>query len=240
MSDENIIVSVDQAEIDAAIAKLDEALAKTSQLTGQTQESLESGSRPLSSQVQAIYGKEQFYTIPNSEMAQASAKQNIDFFTLPNSEMEELNAQVEETQANVDEVVADSKEKLDGVLADVEEAEAQTDDVVASEGTEIKGLESASSRVIRMIPGLREAQRIQRSLGALSAGSLVGVVGLLMVAYSIYRQISAMLEEQKQQQADYKKTIMDVRGFTTSAQFIAWQAGQRQAIENSYRPGIIP
>ena len=317
--DENIIVSVDQAEIDAAIEKLDEALAKTSQLTGQTpqeEQSHESGSRPLSRQVQAIYDKEQFHTLPNSEMQKAPVQvdvsdseakiadleaklaeakanvddvvsggetkiagleaeleaarnqQNIDFTTLPNSEMDELNAKAVETQANVDDVVADSKEKLDFVkqesdaikdaiadaIADTDQtlsdqqvkvASARlmvddVDDVVESEGTEIKGLESASSRVIRMIPGLREAQRITRSIGTLSEGSVMGVVGLLMVAYSIYRQINAMLEEQKQQQADYQKAIIEIRGFTTVAQFTQYQDNQRRAIENSYRPGIIP
>jgi hypothetical protein len=194
-SDENVTISVDDAAIDEAIAKLDEALEKTGELTGQAP------------------GATDFYTIPNSEMDQLTAKQNADFYTIPNSEMDEINARAAETQANVDDVV--------------------------SKGTEIKGLDSASSRVIRMIPGLREAQRIQRGLGALSEGSVMGVVGLLMVAYSIYKQISAYLEEQKQQQAEYKQAIMEIRGFTTSAEFTAWQTGQRQAIEG-YRNGIIP
>ena len=188
MSDINIVPSVDTSEIDAAIAKLEAALEKTGQLTGQTSSTSD------------------VYTIPNSEMEQATAKQNADFFTIPNSEMDDLTSKAETAK--------------------------QTADAVLSKGDEIKGLDGAASRVIRMIPGLREAQRIQRSIGLLSEGSLMGGLGLLMVAYSIYRQISAYLEEQKQQQAEYQKAIMDIRGFTTSAQFKTWEDNQNRVSRN--------
>ena len=118
-------------------------------------------------------------------------------------------------------------------------ARLKADDVL-SKSDEIKGLDSASSRIIRMIPGLREAQRIQRSLGALSEGSIMGGLGLLLVAYSIYRQISAMLEEQKKQAEEYRRMVMEARGFTLTSEFTRWQDDQRRAIENAYRPGVIP
>ena len=243
MSDENISIDVtDDGAIDAYIAKLDEALAKSEQLTGQTPQ------------------EGQFYTIPSSEMAEITKRETTDFYTIPNTEMDELNAKAAETQANVDDVVSESEQKLDFVKAETDAVKDAIADAVADAdqslsdqqvkaaaaaltvddvSTEIKGLESASSRVIRMIPGLREAQRIHRSIGMVSEGSVMGVLGLLMVAYSIYRQISSMLEEQKQQQAEYKKTIMDVRGFTTSAQFTQWQENQSRLIEG-YRLRIIP
>jgi hypothetical protein len=213
-------------------------LAKTSQLTGQTPEATQLG------KTEQITGQPSettdFYTIPNAEMDQVTAKQNADFYTIPNSEMDEVNARAAEAQANVDDVVSEGEAKIAGLEAETASAQTSVDTVAAeSEGTDIKGLDSASSRVIRMIPGLREAQRIYRGLGALSEGSLMGGLGLLLVAYSIYKQISAYLEEQKQQQAEYKKTIMELRGFTTSTEFTSWQTGQRQAIEG-YRSGIIP
>jgi hypothetical protein len=137
--------------------------------------------------------------------------------------------------------VSESEAKLDGVKADAEAAKTSVDEVAAeSEGTDIKGIDSASHRIIRMIPGLREAQRLQHSLALVSAGSVMGILGLLMVAYSIYRQISAMLEEQQQQRNDYNKAIMEARGFTTLSQIEQYKESQRKAIENSYRPGIIP
>lgn len=153
------------------------------------------------------------------------------FYTIPSSEMANIN----KPYMNAPDFAAFYR-NLDKQGA---AAKQNADNIINEEGEQIKGLENASSRVIRMIPGLREAQRIQRGLGALSEGSIMGVMGLLMVAYSIYRQISAYLEEQKRQQAEFKKTIMGLQGFTTSAEFTAWQTGQRQAIEG-YRSGIIP
>jgi chromosome segregation ATPase len=332
VSDENIIVSVDDAAIDEAIAKLDEALDKTRQLTGQTPEEAQLGkTEQITGQPGETTG---FYTIPNSEMDEINAraaetqanvgdavaestqkladlegeteeaKANVDDVVseseakldealaktsqltgqtaTPESgnvfsenkfagyiapppgnygplyeevrnmqpmqvdtsdatvKLDDLEAHAAEAKANVDDVVSESEQKLDGVNVNVEAAKTEVDDVVALEGGEIKGLDSASSRVIRMIPGLREAQRIQRSIGLLTEGSIMGVVGLLLVAYQIYQKISAMLAEQQQLRDEYKKTVMEIRGFTTSAQFTAFQTGQRQAIENSYRPGIIP
>lgn len=308
MSDEQITISVDDAAVDEAIAKLDEALAKTSQLTGQTPEATQLGkTEQITGQPGETTG---FYTIPNAEMDQVAAKQNADFYTIPNSEMDEIRARAAEAQANVgdavvestrrltdlegeteqakinvaiavsdskqkleelkvdvepsevdtsdatvklddleaktaeakanvDDVVSESEQKLDALKNDADATITETDDMVASEGGEIKGLDSASSRVIRMIPGLREAQRIQRSIGLLSEGSIMGGLGLLLVAYSIYKQISSMLEQQQQQRDELQKAIMEIRGFTTSAQFLAWQEGQRQLIEG-YRSGIIP
>jgi hypothetical protein len=328
LSDENITISVDDAAIDEAIAKLDEALEKTGRLTGQTPEATQlEETKQLTKQTPE---EAQFYTIPNSEMdainakaaeAQANvdsvvsegeakiagleaetasaqtggevdtsdataklddleahvaeAEANVDdtvatgtakltdleaeteqaktnvasVYTIPNSEMEqvlseeeikrqidgidsvylralEVAGDVENVKANVDDVVSESEQKLDTLKGEVDATQTETDDVVASEGGEIKGLDSASSRVIRMIPGLREAQRIQRSLGALSAGSVMGVVGLLMVAYQIYKQVAAYLEEQKQLQIEYRQAIMEARNFTTIAQVKAWQADQ--------------
>lgn len=154
-----------------------------------------------------------------------------EFYTIPNSEMEQLNQPYMQTP--------DLGGFYDNLDRQAEAAKKKADDLISTEGEEIKGLESASSRVIRMIPGLREAQRLKNSLGQISAGNITGVIGLLMLAYSIYRQISAMLEEQKQQQADYQKAVMEVRGLTTSAQFTSWKEGQRQTFEG-YRTNIIP
>ena len=218
-ADENIVVSVDSSEIDAAVAKLDEALEKTSQLTGQT--ATDTG---------------QFYTIPNSEMNQ---QEETDFYVIPNAELEELNAQAEETQSKVDDVVAESEQKLADVQSDIDDTETEADDLVMTEGTKMKGLESASNRITRMIPGLREAYRIKVGLGYLSQGSLLGVVGLLMVAYSIYRQISSYLEEQKQQQAEIRQAVMAIQNFTTTAQFQTWQENTDRAIRG-YQTGHIP
>ena len=190
MSDEQITISVDDSEIDAAIAKLDEALAKTAQLTGQTPTETEA----------------EFYVMPAAEM------ENLE---KPYMHAPDFAA----FYRNLDKEADAAKEKADDVLG---------------KSGEIKGLDSASSRVIRMIPGLREAQRIYRSLGALSEGSIMGALGLLMVAYSIYRQISAMLAEQEQQRLEYRRMVMEARGFTLISEFERWKEDQTRII-NGYR-----
>jgi hypothetical protein len=179
---------------------------------------------------EALEKTEHLEQIPKTEVGTSEATAKLD----------DLEAHAAEVEANVDDTMATGTVKLDNLEVETEVAKTSVDDVATeSEGMDIKGLDSASHRIIRMIPGLREAQRIQRSLGALSEGSIMGVLGLLLVAYSIYKEISRMLAEQQQQADEYKKEIMEIRGFTMSAQFEKWQEDQRRIIEG-YRSGIIP
>mgnify|MGYP000377393312 CR=1 FL=1 len=150
----------------------------------------------------------------------------------------ELLNQVDAAKTQVDGVVRSSEADLEGISARSVVAEAKVG-AVLSEGSEIKGLESASSRIIRMLPGLREADRLKRSIGQISEGNVVGVLSLLMLAYSIYRQISSYLEQQKREQLEYQKAIMQTKNFTTAEQFQVWQADQNRAIRG-FGTGIIP
>jgi hypothetical protein len=147
----------------------------------------------------------------------------------------ELSQEAEAAGAAVDNVVAEKKADLKGLEGEADAAEQQADDLIAGEGTEIKGLESASSRIIRMIPGLREAHRLKVALGEISAGNIVGVIGVLMLAYSIYKQVVTLMEEQKRQQLEYQQTIMQIRGYEHESQFTAWLQTQ-----DNYRTGVIP
>lgn len=120
-----------------------------------------------------------------------------------------------------------------------EAVKQQATNLLTNEAPKIKGLEQSAKRIASMLPGLREANRLQTNLKALSAGNIVGVIGILMLALSIYRQVASMMEEQKRQQEEYKRSVMEIRGFTTSAQFEAWQKQQRH-LQEAYRSGIIP
>lgn len=102
------------------------------------------------------------------------------------------------------------------------------------EGLKLSGLEQSAKRIVNMIPGLREAQRLNRSLGQLASGNIVGVVGVLMLALSVYRLIMSALEEQKRQQETFKREIMRAQNFSSNAQFQVWQVQQQVALE-SYR-----
>jgi hypothetical protein len=183
-------VNIDDAALDAAIAKIDGALSKTSQLpTNQT----------------ATQNQTDFYTIPDSEMAAVRQREMDEFYTIPNSEM-------------------------DAFTRKAEQAKKTADNLIKTEGAQIKGLESASGRIMRMIPGLREARRLQVGLENISAGNIVGVVGLLMLALTIYRQISQMQAEQKRQQEAYRQMIMQAQNFTSQTQFQAWQLQTQTAL----------
>lgn len=59
--------------------------------------------------------------------------------------------------------------------------------------------------------GYVEANRLKTSIGALSVGNLVSVVGILMLVLSIYRQVSAVLEDQKRQRLEYQRMDMDAQ-----------------------------
>jgi hypothetical protein len=120
-----------------------------------------------------------------------------------------------------------------------ENVKQQATALLNNEGRQIKGLEQSTKRIFSMLPGLREADRLQTNLKTLSAGNIAGVIGILMLALSIYRQVASMMEEQKRQQEEYKRSVMEIRGFTTSAQFEAWQKQQRH-LQEAYRSGIIP
>src|SRR3972149_446005 len=161
-------------------------------------------------------------------------------FIIPASEMANLEA----ARENVDEVVAEGEEKLEKLDADVETTKTKLLDV---EGTYlhlggdqgIKGLERSAARITRMLPGLSEAYRFHRSLFWLKEGSVFGAFTLLLLAWSIYKKVAGMLEEQKRQQEQFKKEIMEIREFTTSAEFQRWQENQRRLIEG-YRTGRFP
>jgi hypothetical protein len=236
MSDEQITISVDDSEIDAAIAKLDEALEKTAQLTGETPTETEVPYIIPSAEMAEV--PEQPFIIPYAEMPHIIPAGEIEQYNEATARLDDLEAHSAEAEADVEDTVVTGTAKLTDLEAEAENAKANVDEAI-EEGAEIKGLDSASSRIIRMIPGLREAQRIQRSIGMLSEGSIMGGLSLLLVAYSIYRQISAMLAEQEQQRAEYRKMVMEARGFTLKAQFTQWQEDQRRTIED-YRNRVIP
>jgi hypothetical protein len=90
-----------------------------------------------------------------------------------------------------------------------------------------------------MLPVLREADRLKRSIGQISEGNVVGVLSLLMLAYSIYRQISSYLEQQKREQLEYRQSIAEAQNLDTKEQVEAFIQKQRQAMEY-WRSSYIP
>ncbi|MCL1977598.1 MAG: hypothetical protein FWG55_05825 [Candidatus Bathyarchaeota archaeon] len=102
----------------------------------------------------------------------------------------------------------------------------QAEELLANTGTQIKGVEAAGHRIIRMIPGLREADRLQKSIGQLSTGNIMGALTITLLAYNIIMQVKRLYDEQKRQQEQYTREVMQSRGYTTQQEYQQWEKQQ--------------
>ena len=152
-----------------------------------------------------------------------------------------IDAEAVKVKQKVDDTVTEGEAKLAMLKAKTATAKIEADMVIAQKAPKIKGIEQAVNRIINMIPVLDEADRLRTNLKILSAGNITGIIGLLMLALSIYRQVVSMLEEQKRREEEYRRQVMQLRGFATIKEFEAWQNSQRQAQEQwrSQSPTII-
>lgn len=185
-ADENISVSIQDSEIDAAIQKLNAALTKKEQLTN------------------AVNGSPQGY----------SGERDSGVI---------INSSVEAEFAKID--VA--QKQLSDFQNTTDSATSKVKTLLAGEGREIKGVESSANRIIRMIPGLREANRLQRSIRQLSDRNIVGAVGLFMLAIRIYRMIDQYYKKLEQEKQDYQRQIMEIRGYTRESEYNEWLSLQK-------------
>ncbi len=185
-ADENISVSIQDSEIDAAIQKLNAALTKKEQLTN------------------AVNGSPQGYSGER------------DSGVIINSSLEAEFAKIDVAQ-----------KKLSDFQNTTDSATSKVKTLLAGEGREIKGVESAANRIIRMIPGLREANRLQRSIRQLSDRNIVGAVGLFMLAIQIYRMIDQYYKKLEQEKQDYQRRIMEIRGYTRESEYNEWLSLQK-------------
>jgi hypothetical protein len=208
-SDIPVTVTVDSSEIDAALAKLDAALERKNTLT-----------LPISNEKQ----EDIYFTSP--ELLDSPVESG-GF----NAFWGRLDMEIVDAKLRVDTTIAEGQAKLDMLKLQANTTAAQTKAVVAVEGPKIEGLERSSRRIIRMIPGLREADQLTRNMKLLSAGNIAGALGIALIAYQIYLQINRFLQEQERQKQEYRQTIMQVQNFTTKEEFYAWQRSQQQAFE---------
>ena len=201
MSDEVLSIDVNDAAVDASLAKLEQALALKEKLTGQPTQNDPNG-------------------IIINEASSKQRQTQLDTFDQPQQKPRQQTPKESDFSAfwsNLDKQADTANQKIDEAI---------------SKTPEIKGVESSANRIIRMIPGLREANRLYKDINMISSGNLLGVIGLLTVAISIYQQVAGMLEDQKRQQEQYQQEVMQLRGFTTASEFQNWQASQQQSMEN--------
>ena len=120
-----------------------------------------------------------------------------------------------------------------------ENVKQQATNLLTNEAPKIQGLEQSAKRIANMLPGLREANRLQTNLKTLSAGNIAGVIGILMLALSIYQQINRIIEEQQRQKEEYKREIMRAQNLTSQSQYQTWQTQQETALANYRNRPVI-
>ena|GEM_PF-3060302 len=122
---------------------------------------------------------------------------------------------------------------LPRLSAEVDSTQAQAQSLIANEGQEIKGLEAGGKRVLRMLPGMREALTIQKSLKQMSAMNVMGFVNIAFLAYNIAMQAKSLYDKWKREQEEFKREVMNLRGYETQEEFTQWQNEQKQGLNAS-------
>ncbi|MCL2288625.1 MAG: hypothetical protein FWC33_05600 [Candidatus Bathyarchaeota archaeon] len=134
-------------------------------------------------------------------------------------------------RAELDAILGQTRDALD----DTKQAKTDVTNFLNNEGEEIKGAEQAGKRILKnYLPGAREALAIQRSLSQLSAGNMLGAIGLLNLALMIYQKMQQRDEEQKQKFQKLEDDMRRQQGYSRE-QFNMWYSQQSVAMASSYQ-----
>jgi hypothetical protein len=102
-------------------------------------------------------------------------------------------------------------------------------------GYEIKGLETAVHRVARMIPGVREIDRIYKNINRAQSGyAIMAGINFALIAARIIRMINQYFDQKKRQEQELEAAVREIRGLTSHSGYSQYQYQQRAAV-NSYR-----
>ncbi|MDR0797807.1 MAG: hypothetical protein LBE70_03715 [Nitrososphaerota archaeon] len=126
-------------------------------------------------------------------------------------------------------LLAQNREALDST----KQAKVEADTFLSNEGEEIKDTDMVTKRVLRMLPGLREAQRLQKSMGQLEAGNIMGALNIALLAVAVLNQVMRLYEEQKRKQKQYEQDLMQAQGFATRSEFKQYETQQKTALKQS-------
>jgi hypothetical protein len=137
-------------------------------------------------------------------------------------------------RSQLDALRAETKDSLD----DTKAAKTEAASFLENEGEEIKGAEQAGKRIAKMyVPGAREVLSIQKSIGKLSAGNLMGAAGLMSLALVLYQKLQVYYEEQRQRFQKLEEDIRQQQGYNRE-QFNLWYSQQQTAMASSYQRPI--
>jgi hypothetical protein len=138
--------------------------------------------------------------------------------------------EIEEALAKLNQIKSGS---MPQVSREVDSVQKQAANVIANEGVEIRGVEQAGKRVLRMLPGMREALSIQKSLGQLSAGNVMGALNMAFLAYNIVVQVKRLYDDMKRKQEEFEREVMSLRGYESREEFVVWQNEQKTGLNVS-------
>jgi hypothetical protein len=154
----------------------------------------------------------------------------------------ELQAKAAEVKTEVDDTVVEVEQKLEDVEAKTSTAKTEAVTMIQEEGDGLNGLNYSMRRITAQLPGIRDAYRLvenMRRIERFGLTSIGGVTSLLFLALSIYQMIQSVLNQQKQQNEEYRNMIMDAENLTTKSEFDKWQQ-ENSRVADAYRNYIIP
>jgi len=110
----------------------------------------------------------------------------------------------------------------------------ELDKQIEDSGFKIKGLETAVHRVARMIPGVREIDRVYKNVGRAQSGYLVmAAINMYLIANRVVRMINDYYERLKRERQEMEAIIRKGRDIQTHSEYVEWSSQQKTAMKAS-------
>jgi hypothetical protein len=148
--------------------------------------------------------------------------------------IEVSDEEVDETVAKIEGAIA-KKGEVEDIKTSAEEAK-ETGDEVLGERENIKGMNLATRRIMRQVPGLRAVSRLL-SLIKLQM-RIAPAAFALIIAFQALRTIISWLEGREREAREYRMMIREYRGLTSRRQVEAWIEEDKRRTQESYRSAV--
>jgi len=120
------------------------------------------------------------------------------------------------------------------MLNNMNELSDDLDDKIESSVFKIKGLETAVHRVARMIPGVREVDRVYKNAGRMSAGYFaMAAINLYLIANRVIRMINDHYEKKKREEQVLEAKLREARNIQSHGEYGEWKSQQKMAMTAS-------
>ena len=232
MSDENILINIDDTEIDATLAKLNEALEKQAKLISKPTTTMSSPDVPVSSQAvnntvtNNIVNQTVQKNIFNQINPQSFVKYPFDsgaFSSFWNT-IEEQQGKLQRLQKQAQTITQASNKAVSVSMKQLMSLDTFRDQLGSRMGTDVSRMNSMLSAMKRM----GSSANIISGLGG-------GALALFFQFYQLQEQKRLQQETEHEQ---LKSDLMRLQDLTT-AEFAKWEENQRR-LNESYRSGVIP